>query len=144
LVVSTTWSCAVSEAAAAWRRKDSIEISKWTNAGERPCMSGSGDEFEMTQSLVSGETYGRAWNARPGRSANVAGKNSEPDSSGERSASGARLPFTTRAISLPPRSMKHASPIPSGYSRSIACSAAFARSTAGPPVWSFSIVVPGA
>ena len=65
----------------------------------------------MTQSCVSGDTYGRDWKTCPGRRANVGAKNGLPASSGERSETGARLPCTTRAFSDPLRSMKHSSPI---------------------------------
>ena len=57
---STTRSSYLPAVAAARRRKDSIVTSKWTIAAAGEPVPGTGVEFEMTHSFVSGDTYGFA------------------------------------------------------------------------------------
>jgi hypothetical protein len=66
---STTWPVVASTTVmsnwwlrlAASLRKLSMVTSKWTMARLDPSGVGISVELEMTHSLVSGETYGRAW-----------------------------------------------------------------------------------
>ena len=92
--------------------------SKCTIARLDPSGVGMRVEVEITHSLVSGDSYGRAWYTCPGRRAKVGAKKGAPDSSGDRSLSVARSPRTMRAFSGPLRSMKQASPMLSGNNSS--------------------------
>ena len=69
-----------------------IEISKCTIAAAGNPVPGSGVAFEITQSCVSGDTYGLAWNTSPACSANVGPKNGLLASFVDRSANSARTP----------------------------------------------------